>query len=598
MNLAIEIWSVLTPRQRRRLLAAQALSIMMAFSTVAGIASIAPFFAVLGNPGLIDEAGLLHWLYQFGFSSTRGFTEALGIAFLGLVLLANAINIWGSVVLIRIALSIGTDLQSILFAEYLHRPYAFHARTHSAVIFNNVIHETTRATNYLLQNAFSLITNLITALFIIASVTLLNRRIAAAMILALAGGYVIIYLLVRNRLTRAGEAESRFFTEQTKIVGESLGAIKEILVRRTQGLFQDRFERSARVLAQASARTQLIAQSPRYVMECVAVVGLVGAALLADQDDSGIRPWLGQLTFLGFAAYRLLPALQQAFMSIVKIRADRAGFCLIAPDLRLARSARREAPQVNPRWRDSPRSEIQLREVSFRYGPGEPPAIDGVSLRIPAGAVVGFVGANGSGKTTLVDLIAGLLEPERGRIEIDGLALDAANRAAWQSRIAYVPQSVYLLDTSIAQNVALGVPAAEVDHERLVAAARCAQLEEFVASLPGGYEHRVGERGMRLSGGQRQRIGIARALYSDASVLIFDEATNALDGLTEQELMSTMAKLRGFHTVILIAHRMSTVRDCGLIYEFDRGKVSASGTYEALIKHSASFRRLASISYG
>jgi ABC-type multidrug transport system fused ATPase/permease subunit len=215
-----------------------------------------------------------------------------------------------------------------------------------------------------------------------------------------------------------------------------------------------------------------------------------------------------------------------------------------------------------------------------------------VSLRIPAGTAVGFVGANGSGKTTLVDLIAGLLVPELGKIEVDGIALDDANRAAWQSRIAYVPQDIFLLDATIAQNVALSVTAGEVDRERLLAAARLAQLDEFVVALPGGYDHMVGERGRRLSGGQRQRIGIARALYRDASVLIMDEATNSLDGLTEQELMATILRLRGRYTVILIAHRLNTVRACDVIFEFDCGNVTGSGSYDGLLRNSKTFRQL------
>jgi HlyD family secretion protein len=495
---------------------------------------------------------------------------------MGFVVIANVINILGSFVMIRLAMSIGTDLQSILFAEYLHRPYLFHARTHSSLLFNNLIHETTRATNHLLQNAFSLNTNVVTALFIVVSVMLLNPILAMAMIAALAGGYVLIYLAVRNRLLRAGEIESRFFIEQCKIVNESLGAIREILLRRAQPVFRLSFDHSSRAFARAAAHTQLIGQSPRYLMECVAVVGLVAVALLAGGRDGGIGPWLGQLTFLGFAAYRLLPSLQQAFMALVKIRADRAGFASIAPDLRLARA--RASPTIaRESWAESPRSAIELKDVSFHYDPDRPPAVNGISLRIAARTAIGLVGANGSGKTTLVDLIAGLLVPDAGRLEVDGVAIDATNRAAWQSRIAYVPQDIFLLDTTIAQNIALGVPPEDIDRARLREAARLAQLDPFLRSLPDGFEHRVGERGTRLSGGQRQRIGIARALYARASVLILDEATNALDGLTEREMQATIAGLRGEYTIILITHRLGSVRLCDRFYEIDHGQLRRLG---------------------
>jgi ABC-type multidrug transport system fused ATPase/permease subunit len=298
---------------------------------------------------------------------------------------------------------------------------------------------------------------------------------------------------------------------------------------------------------------------------------------------------------LGFAAYRLLPILQQGFSSIAKIRSAAPGFASITPDLRLARVRKYDGGTPDSSWWERPQREIQLNEVSFRYGPDRPAAINDVSLRIPARAAVGIVGANGSGKTTLIDLIAGLLVPGTGQIVVDGVALDDANRAAWQSRIAYVPQNVFLLDTTIAQNVALGVPAGEIDHGRLLRAAQFAQLDKFVGTLPDGYEHIVGERGMRLSGGQRQRIGIARALYTDASVLIMDEATSAQDGLTEQELMATILRLRGLYTIILIAHRLSSVRACDVIFEFDRGRIAGSGTYIELLRNSETFRQLANV---
>lgn len=597
MSLLFDIWSVLTPRQRRRVVWAQILSIVMAFSTVAGIASIAPFFTVLASPHLTNHAGLLHWLYiHLGFSGKRSFEVALGAAFMALVLIANLINAIGSFVMIRLAWSIGTDLQTTLFREYLARPYLFHARTHSGVLLNNIIHETTRATNDLLQNTLSLVTNIVTATFIIISVVLLNPAVAAAMIVALAGGYVLIYLAARNRLLRAGQVRSHFFIEQTKIVTESLGAIKEILILRIQSFFLSGFERSSNAAARAVAHTQLVSQSPRHFMECVAVAGLVAVALLLGDREDGIGRWLGQMTFLGFAAYRLLPTLQQAFGSIVKIRADRVGFASIAPDLRLARARKYVAASAGFSWQERPTQEIRLKEVSFRYEPDRPLAANAVSLRIPARAAIGFVGPNGSGKTTLVDLIAGLLVPDSGQIEIDGIALNDANRAAWQSRVAYVPQNIFLLDATIEHNVALGIPAAAIDRERLLAAGQLAQLGEFVGTLPGGYDYMVGERGMKLSGGQRQRIGIARALYTDASVLILDEATNALDGLTEQELMATLGRLRGRYTIILIAHRLSTVRACDVIFELDRGKISGSGTYVELFRSSETFRQLVNVS--
>ena len=598
MTLFADLWGILTPKQRRDIMAMQIVSIAMAFSTVSGIAAIAPFFAVLGQPELIDHNALLHWVYAGGsFSNKRGFVVALGIAFIGVMLIANLINVLGSLAMSRLAVRIGNELQSTLFGEYLSRPYSFHTRTNGTMLLNNILYETAKVAHGILRNGFLLVTNLVTALFIILSILLLKPVIALAMIAGLAGGYALIYFVLRNRLMRLGETHSRFAIEQAQILHESFGAIKEIILLQAQNFFRGRFERASKASSFAAAYSQAVAQNFRHLMECVAAVGLVGLALVLGGREDGVSPWLGQLTFLAFAAYRLLPILQQVFAASVNIRADRAGLALIAQDLRRARTAIHTTSLANfaltdCEWQVRPQWEIRLEEVSFRYAPDQPWALRGVSLRIPARGAVGIVGVNGSGKTTLVDVLVGLLVPSEGRVEVDGSALDEANRTTWQSRIAYVPQNIFLLDSSIAENIALGIPAADINRPRLWEAVRLAQLDEFVKTLPAGCDHRVGERGIQLSGGQRQRIGIARALYRAATVLVFDEATNALDGLTEQELMSTLGRLRGRYTTILIAHRMTTVRSCDIIFELENGKITGSGSYDALLKSSAVFRRM------
>jgi len=601
MSLASEIWSILTPSQRRQVLAAQIISLAMAFSTVTGIAAIAPFFAVLGEPRLIDQNVLLHWLYLHGgFSSQRGFIVLLGVAFISFVLIANLINAFGSLAMNRLALRVGNQLQTAMFADYLSRPYSFHAGTNSATLVKNIVYESTRVTNGILLNGLMLVANLVTASLIVLAIVLLNPMVAIAMIAGLAGGYALIYLAVRNRVLRFGRAQSYFAAEQAQIVNEGFGAIKELIVLQVQSFFRDRFERVSSALALAVAHCQVVAQSPRHLMECVAAAVLVGIALVLGGRKDGVGPWLGQLTFVAFAAYRLLPTLQQVFAMIVKIRADHPAFALIAPDLRRARAAQLAMTSVDLRGSDSVRrahhrGEIRLNDVSFRYADDRPWALNGVSLSITPQSTVGIVGANGSGKTTLVDVIAGLLVPAAGYVEVDGTALDDENRAAWQTHVAYVPQNIFLLDASISQNIALGIAAPDIDRGRLLEAARLAQLDELIAALPQGFEHRVGERGVKLSGGQRQRIGIARALYREASVLLLDEATNALDGLTERELMATLGRLRGRYTTILIAHRMSAVRSCDLIFQLEHGKVIGSGTYDDLLKDSEAFRRMAGL---
>ena len=601
MSVLGEVWGMLTASQRRAILLMQLVSLVVAFSTATGVAAIAPFFAVLGQPQLIEHNAWLHWLYiAGGFASPRGLMVALGVGFVAVVLIANLISVLGYLAMNRLALRIGNELQTTLFEEYLSRPYVFHTMTNSTALLNNIVYETTRITHGVLENTFIVVTNLVTAGLIMLSILISNAAVALVMVGVLAGGYAAIYLMVRNRLLRIGHRQSLLAAEQAQIVTETLGAIKEVIVLGVGRFFRARFERASRDYLRAAAHTQLVGQSPRHLMECVAAAGLVTLALVLAGRAGGLGPWLGPLTFLAFAAYRLLPMLQQLFAAVVRIRADRAALQILGPDLRRARAAKGTAaaadePPPDSSWSERPHREIRLKELSYRYGSDRAFALRGVSLHIPARVTVGIVGANGSGKSTLVDLIAGLLRPTAGTIEIDGCKLEDSNREAWQARIAYVPQNIFLLDASIAQNIALGIPSAALDQQRLGEAARLAQLDEFVRSLPHGYDQPVGERGVAVSGGQRQRIGIARALYRDAAVLLLDEATNALDGLTEQELVSTLGRLRGRYTIVLIAHRMTTVRGCDVIFELDQGRIVGSGTYEGLLQSSRGFRQMAGV---
>ena len=600
MSLASELWSILTPPQRRQVLMAQAASLAMALSTVAGIAAIAPFFAVLGDSGLIDRNAALHWLYiECGQPGKRAFIAILGSAFIAVVVLGNLINALGSLIMTRLATRIGNELQTTLFSDYLSRPYSFHASTNSATLVKNTVYESIRVTHGVLWNTLILVASLVTAASIVCAIMLVNPAITALAIAGLATGYGLIYLAVRNRVLHAGRALSRLTGEQVQTVVEGFGAIKELILLQTAGFFRSRLEQLSKATAAAAAHNELVSQRPRPFMECVAAAGLVGVALVLAGRDEGVGPWLGQLTFLAFAVFRLLPTLQQIFALVVKIRADRPALALIAPDLRHALSARQASTAAarppGSFSAGSPRGEIRVDDAFFRYAEQQPLALRGVSLRIPARWSVGIVGANGSGKTTLVDLIAGLLVPCAGRVLVDGIILDEGNRAAWHAQVAYVPQNIFLRDASIAENIALGVEPHKVDSRRLLEAARLAQLNQLIEALPRGLQHRVGERGIQLSGGQRQRIGIARALYRDASVLLLDEATNALDGLTERELMATLEGLKGRYTSVLVAHRMSTVRACDLIFQLENGQITASGTYDELFRDSEAFRRIAGL---
>jgi len=576
MHLIGQIWHLMNRRQRRSLLLLQLVALIMAVSTLIGIAAIVPFFSVLGDPARIGHSAALSWLYRrFGFGAERSFLVALGVGSLLVIVLANAVNWFGSLAMNRFAGRIGDHFTVALFDDYLHRDCRFHLASNSAALLSNVAWETGRGTTGIVQFYFVLCTNLAAALLIIASLVLVNPLIAAVTLGGLGLGYALIYLLARQQLQRNGQLESRHTQERLKIASESFGAIKEICLLSAQDYFRDQFQRACESLSRTGLNTQSIAQSPRYIMECFVVGGLVVAALVLVEQNGATGPWLAQLTYLGLTAYRLLPALQQIFHALVRIRADRVAFVRIADDLRRACRRVRGRPRAldaTP-WQGRPRFDIQLTDVGYRYAPERPPALSAVTLRIDAGSTVGLVGPSGAGKTTIAELILGLLAPTTGTISVDGMELDENNRIDWQSTIAYVPQRIFLFDTSLAENIALAVGADRIDQQRLRIAVRLAQLESLVATLPGGYQELLGEHGLRLSGGQRQRIGIARALYRNASVLILDEATNALDRLTEDEIMSTLKGLRGERTIVLIAHRLSAALRCDRIITVDNGGV-------------------------
>jgi len=588
-----EIWSLLDRRERRALLLLQIVAVAMGIATLGGIAALMPFLMVVADPQLIARNAALAWLNgHLGFSDARSFTICLGLGFIALMLFGNAVNLFGSLAMSRWAHQIGDRFHAALLDDYLHRDYLFHARNNSATLVTRVIYDVICITNGLLESGLLLMTNAVTIVFVLVSMVWINAFVAVAAALWLGGTYLLFYWFARRRLLQNGLLQGRFAAQRTLTVNESLGAIKEILVCGNQAFFSERFARACHTMSRSTLSNQAMAQSPKYILECITVAGLVAAALFLS-GGRGISSWLAQLTFMGFAAYRLLPSLQQTFGAVAKIRSNRAAFDNVAADLRGAlRKHEETASPIDPAWRERPRREIRLQNVAFRYGSSRPFEIHDVTLRIPAGAVAGFVGSNGSGKTTLIDIVLGLIDPETGEVQVDTAVIGAANRAAWQARLAYVPQSVFLLDATIEENIALGVPQVQIDRDRLSEAIRLARLDDLVRSLPNGSREQIGERGVRLSGGQRQRLGIARALYRDASVLVLDEATSALDSVVEQEILDTVCALAGRRTIIMAAHRLSAVKRCDVIFEFDAGVLVRSGTYGELIGQSALLRHM------
>jgi len=369
-----------------------------------------------------------------------------------------------------------------------------------------------------------------------------------------------------------------------------LGGIRDVLLDGTQPIYCDIYRRADQQLRHAQGNNIFIGQSPRHAMEALGMVLIAALAYGLSSQTGGIATALPVLGALALGAQRLLPALQQGYGAWVSIAGSRASLADVIEllDQPLPAWVHQAAPAPIV-FQDS----IHFENVRFRYTDKAPWVLDGIDLTIPKGARVGFVGSTGSGKSTLMDLLMGLLVPTEGGLLVDGQPITGERVIAWQRTIAHVPQSIYLADTTLAENIAFGVPRDAIDLQRVQQAARQAQIADFIESGPDGYNALVGERGIRLSGGQRQRIGIARALYKQASVLVFDEATSALDNATEQSVMDAIETLNRDLTILIIAHRLTTVRHCDTIVEMAHGRVAAQGAYEQLLGCSPSFSGMA-----
>jgi HlyD family secretion protein len=576
LALTRQLWELLDDAQRRTCIFVVLTTVVAACLTLAGVAGVAPFFAVLSDPAFVDRNSTLAWLRDaLAIETSEAMLASLGVGFVVLLFVANFTNFIALLAIGRFSQSVGARMHSLLFDEYLSRDLDFHAGSNSAVLATRVVHDVTRTVGGIVQSGLTLCASAASIALITAAVVFVDPLVAAVAVALFGASYVLIYALVRDRLRRNGKIVTEHWKARAKVIVESFAAIKDVIVHRAQPSLAARVAHHSTAIAAAHASAPAIAAAPKYVLECLTGAGLVTAALWV-YGRVGADQWMTHLAFLGLAAYRLLPAIQQAFTAIARINAERAAFDGIAGDLR---SARRRASGPRPpaargdAWRGRPRTAIRLVDVSYRHSTRRPGGISGVSLEIPAGTLAAFVGPNGSGKTTLAELLLGLRVPHAGRIEVDGIELGAANRDAWLDTVAYVPQQIALLDGTLAQNIAFCVEAREVDHQRVREAARSAQLEPVLAALPSGFATVIGENGAQLSGGQRQRVGLARALYRRASLLIVDEGTNALDALSETEIMTLLRAMCGECTIIVIGHRPSALAACDLTFELDGGRL-------------------------
>lgn len=564
------------PRHRQRALVPLLLLMLIgAVAEVVTIGALVPFLAVIADPQGSPVLRFLAPLFDFfGVGDPNRAIYLLTGLFALTAVIAGGIRLLLLRISQRFVYGISYDLTVRLYSATLYEPYAFHIRRNSSEIIA-AINKVQIVTNSVLMPLMQGGIALIIASFIGVGLIAIDPPVALVAGIGFSVIYLVAVKVTGGQLRRNSGVIAHAQGRRVKAMQEGLGGIRDLLIAQSQPVFIETYESAEAGYRDARVRNAFIANAPRFIVEAASMIIIAAVAVLVTQRPGGLMEAIPVLGALALGAQRLLPLIQQIYNGWAQTTGNRQ---VLFDIVGMVRQPIPEVTYSSPAL--SFENTIRLDNVSFCYSEKRIPALRGINLEIPKGARVGIAGKTGSGKSTLMDIILGLLEPTEGEISIDGVALTAVNRPTWQKNIAHVPQFIYLADASIAENIAFGVRPEDIDSEWVQRAAEQAELTAVIAALPEGYDTRVGERGVQLSGGQRQRLGIARALYKRADVLVFDEATSALDSETEASVMSAIEALGGHMTVLMIAHRLSTVRNCDFIVEMEKGQLIYQGPYD------------------
>lgn len=572
----------------------------MALLETASVASVMPFLSVLGDPNMIGSNDYISKLFLYsqniGVVSTNHFMIFLGVSSFVLIIISafyRTITLFSMNNFVEMCRH---SISSRLLESYLSQSYSFFISRHSSDMTKTILSEVDQLTGTTFRPVFAMFANSLVFLALTIFVIIVNPFLAIGTAGLLCFLYLLVFLLLKSKLGFLGQRrvsanEQRFLT-----AGEALLGIKYVKVLGCERSYVSKFKISSFEFAKSVASHQTLNQIPKYLIEAFSFGGIIVIVLflmLVYYKDSlnalgSILPVIG---LYAFSAYRLQPALQAIFSGVSSLRYGTASVDKIYSDIKKEIINKKDTEKICSRLQI--KEKISLQNLSFKYSNSNLSALQDINLVIPVGNSIALVGQTGSGKTTLVDVLLGLLHPSTGCIKVDGLEISEKNRRSWQMSLGYVPQDIFLTDTSLSENIALGLDPKEINYDQVRKCARMAQIESFIENeLPQKYDTRVGDRGIRLSGGQKQRIGIARALYHDPDILIFDEATSALDSVTENSVMQSIESLSKKKTVIIIAHRLSTVKNCDEILLLDKGKIVEQGTYDDLANESLIFKDL------
>lgn len=566
-NTLKQFWQIFTPLDKRKLLLVLALVMIMALIEAAGVVSIMPFLAALSDPKIIEHNHILQKLYYFFASDTpQQFIMYLGIFSLVVVIVSTCIKISTQFALNRFSSLQRHYFSTRLLRIYLKQNYEFFIQRNSSTLIKNILSEVDQLIGSMIIPALNLMSSGVVLLAMIGILLIYDPVMAISTAGVLAGFYLTIFWLVRKKLDQIGKSFTEANSQRYQSCQEALGGIKDVIINDAKQGYIDIFDQYSRIFARHYATRDTLGQIPLYIIETVGYGSLIILAIIlvmSGKDVSHILPVLG---LYGFAAYRMLPAAQNVYRAITQIRFSQQAFATLQPEFSLDH---REDANPTSSLAITFQKEIQIEGLGFAYPNHlDQPVLQDFNLTIGKNRSIGIVGKSGSGKSTLMDIMLGLLQPQSGRILVDGVELMPDHWSSWRSIVGYVPQHIYLADKTVAENIAFGVANDKIDMQAVKFAAQQAQIDDFITQrLSHGYETMVGERGVMLSGGQRQRIGIARALYKNPQILFMDEATSALDMETEAAVNEAIQSLSGQKTMVIIAHRESAVAKCDYILQ-------------------------------
>jgi len=593
LKIIIELFSTFTTSQRKRFYVLQVLVVIMAFAEITGIASIVPLMAIVGDPSILERENLLATLYlKSNISEPYVFIFYLGFIILAILLMTSCISMYITWRLSMFATKVGVEIGDRLYSYYLSQDWLFHTRESSSEMTKKITNEATRITNDILIPLMNLNARVVLAFFIIFIMFLYDPIVLIFGLVVFSLTYIFLFKILRKKLETNSKHISNMLSERFKLMNDGFGGIKEILLLGRNDNFKKSFFKTGDKLAYSQGANKVMASVPKYFMELLAfssMIGLVLYLILDAQKNLGLI--LPILSVYALAGIKLLPAFQQIYFNVITIKGNLSAYESIRVDLKnINIDILQKAESDHQVW--SKQNEISLKDITFNYPGKTSPALQNISLKIKPNTLVGFVGTSGSGKSTLIDVIIGLIKPQLGEVTIDGTPLIRQNLRSWQNKIGFVPQVIFLTEGSVAENVTFGIAQDLINYEQVKKALKLAYLDEWVSELENGVHTKVGERGVQLSGGQRQRLGIARALYYEADVLVFDEGTSALDGISEKKIMDAIHGLTSQKTLIMIAHRLQTVQRCDKIFMMEKGHVVDSGTYQQLLEKNKQFKEM------